>query len=118
MSIDKWIFYLGMLVFLFMFIANPKGKAKVVLSVAFILFVFGPLLLPPIIFGKWNSIKELQNKTITKIIIKPYSNSSHINLTDTILELNNVEQIVHTRYLLENTTIYLAGHSRDIGKLH
>ena len=56
----------------------------------------------------------MHNKAITKIIVKPYWTPSDINLSDTILELDNPNQLSHIEYLLKNTTIYNAGHSPDI----
>jgi hypothetical protein len=114
MSIDKLLFYLALVIMLLVLITKPKGKTKTTLIIVFLFFLFGPAFLPSIIFGKWNSIRELHNKTITKVIIKPYWTLSNINLSDTTLELHNPEQLAHIQHLLKNTTIYEAGHSPDI----
>lgn len=97
-----------------MIFSKPKGKVKAILIIVILFLFFGPTFLPSIIFGRWNSIRELHNKTITKIIIKPYWTPSEGNLSDSILELHNPEQIAHIQHLLNNTTIYEAGHSPSI----
>lgn len=114
MSIDKIIFYLGAIILVVVLIAKPKKKLKGILILLILFLFFAPLFLPSNLFGKWSSIKELQNKTITTIIIKPYWEESDINLSDTILKVNDANQIAHIKYLLENTTIYRAGHSEQI----
>jgi hypothetical protein len=114
MSIDKWIFYIGMFFIVLFFVVKKKHKASKFLLALALLIIFCPMFLPRQFFGKWDSVKMLKNKNISKIILKPSLPEWEVNLTDSIIIVSDKNKINYILNLLKNTDVYFPGHSPTI----
>jgi hypothetical protein len=114
MNFNNWTFYFGIFLMILFFFSKKGSKNSKFLIAGAILMIFSPLYLPRQIFGRWDSIKELKNKKVKKIIIEPSKPEWEVNLTDSILAISNISQIDYIVGLLKNTNIYSPGHSGTI----
>jgi hypothetical protein len=114
MNFNSWTFYLGIFLMILFFFSKKGSKASKFLIAGAIFIIFSPLYLPRQIFGRWDSVKELKNKKVKKIIIEPSKPEWEVNLTDSILAISNISQIDSIVGLLKNTNIYSPGHSGTI----
>ena len=115
MSIDKWIFVIGILCLtIFFFIRKKKKKISKVLLVVGLLILFAPLYLPRKIFGKWDSIKNLKGKIVNRILLQPSLPDWDVNLTEASLNIDSRNQIDNITALLKETEIYYPNHPKRI----
>jgi hypothetical protein len=114
MNFNNWTSYLGIFLMILFFFSKKGSKVSKFLIAGAILMIFSPLYLPKQIFGRWDSIKELKNKKVKKVIIEPSKPEWEVNLTDSILPISNIFQIDSIVGLLKNANIYTPGHSGTI----
>jgi hypothetical protein len=114
MNFNNWTSYLGIFLMILFFFSKKGSKVSKFLIAGAILMIFSPLYLPKQIFGRWDSIKELKNKKVKKVIIEPSKPEWEVNLTDSILPISNISHIESIVGLLRSTNIYTPGHSGTI----
>jgi hypothetical protein len=114
MSIDKWIFFIGLFfLVLFFFVRKSSTKSKFLLIMALVMIV-GPMVLPRQVFGKWNSIRALKDKEISRVILQPSLPGWEVNLTDSVIIIFDKVQINNLLDLLKETDLYIPSHPARI----
>lgn len=111
MRLDTIFLITGILLLVIFFsIKNRKKKLLLILPGFGIVFLFAPSFLPNILFGKWDAIKEVENKEIRSIILQPSQPKYKCNLVDTTVKIENKDKVEYLLNLLRNTEIYSPNH--------
>jgi hypothetical protein len=115
MSIDRIFFYFGLLlVIISFFIRKEKKRARWLVTLAALTFIFVPFYLPKQVFGSWNLIKSFKGKQIGAVILKPSSPDWKVNLTDSDFMITNRSALDNLTKLLSKTQAYFPNHSSRI----
>lgn len=111
MNLDKYFFITGIaFLILFFFTKKRKNKFYLILPLLAIVFLFGSYFLPISFLGKWNAIKELNNKEIKFLILQPSQPHWEVNLVDSEVTVINKSQIEYLSKLLQNVEVYFPNH--------
>lgn len=112
MNYNKFIFLTWAILFV-LFILSKARNARI-LFLATGLLLFAPLFLPRQLWGKWDSIKMLRGKQISKILLRPSEPDWEVNLTDTLKAINDSNKINQLMDYLRKTDAYFPNHPRRI----
>ncbi len=102
------------LAILFVLFIFSKARNKRILILAAGLILFAPLILPRQLWGKWDSIKMLRGKEISKILLRPSEPDWEVNLTDSPVLINDSNKINKIIDYLRKTEVYFPNHPRRI----
>ena len=113
-QIVLWLLF-GLLLITFS-IVRKKGNKRlnVTLWALMLLILFGQIILPRQLFGKWNSISKIDNKNITEILLQPSEPNWEVNLASKNFIITNKNQIDTIINLLQNVEAYFPGHPSRI----
>jgi len=109
-----WILFVVLLITLSIVRSKRSRKLNATLFALLIVISLGPIFLPRQLWGKWNSISNLDNKIITEIILRPSTPDWEVNLVDKDTSIHDNKQIDSLIYLLQNTEVYLPAHPARI----
>lgn len=114
MSINNWFLGIGALLFISLFFIKKERKLyKVVLILAIVTSLGGPFL-PLQLFGKWNAIKSLNGRPISRIVLSPSAPDWRVNLTDSLVTIANKNEVANIVKLLQETEAYVPSHPMRI----
>lgn len=116
MNYLKIHFFLFFAVMIFLTIAGKRLNKKVErnILVMAILFLFLPIYLPRQIFGRWNSMSNLDDKVISEIHLQPSLPDWKVNLVGRDLIISSKPQIDTITRLLRNANVYFPSHPMRI----
>ena len=112
MSYTGLLFLVWAILLVFLFFSKARNKRILILAVG--LLLFAPLFLPRQLWGKWDSIKILKGKEISKILLLPSEPEWEVNLTDSIELITDSNKIKQIMDFLRKTEVYFPNHPRRI----
>src|ERR1700757_39652 len=112
MSYTKVIFLIWAILFVLFILSKARNMRVLILATG--LLLFAPLFLPRQLWGKWDSIKMLRGKEISKILLLPSAPDWEVNLTDSPVLINDSSKINKIMDYLRKTDVYFPNHPRRI----
>jgi hypothetical protein len=94
------------------FVLKKRNSRRLILASAWILFI--PLFIPRQWWGEWDSIEMLKGKKINKILLSPSTPDWEVNLTDSLLVIDDTGKIDKILDYLRKTEVYFPGHPMRI----
>ncbi len=105
-QISLWVLF-GVLLITYSFVRKKQNKKlNAGLWILMILILIGQVYLPRQLFGKWNSISNLNDKKIIEIILRPSAPNWKVNLVGKdflILDKNHIDTLIQ---LLQKTEAF------------
>lgn len=109
-----WLLF-GVLLITFSIVRKKRNKRlNLILWALMLLILVGQTFLPRQLFRKWNSISNLDDKSITEILLQPSEPNWEVNLAGKDLIISNKKQIDTIINLLQNAEVYSPGHPSRI----
>ncbi len=113
MSVNLSLFILGT-VCLMVYFHPIKKKKYPILLICGLIILFAPSFLARYILGKWNSISEIEEKKVDRVILRPSQPKWEVNLIDTVVEIQEGLKTRHLISLLKNTTVSVPNHANRV----
>ncbi|THU40243.1 hypothetical protein FAM09_10265 [Niastella caeni] len=105
-----WLLFAAILIITFFKIDKKRNKKNSFTFVAFLIMVASLAFLPRQIFGRWNSISELDGKVISEIRLQPSEPDWKVNLVGRDFIITDKKQIDTITQLLRKVEVYSPSH--------
>ncbi len=92
---------------------SKRKKHQIWFFLAFF-FSVGIYFVPSGVWGKWNLLKPLKDKRVTKVIISPIVSDYDVNIVDTLFEISNNLLVDTLTNMFKNVLIYSPAHPSRI----
>lgn len=112
MSVTFILFSLAIIAFLALVFFKKKlsSRAKMVLTGIFLIGGFGQMILPRQLYGLWNALSAIKNKTVRQIVLKPSQPGWDVNLTDAVFVIDGRATIDSIVTLLKSCEVHIPTH--------